>query len=117
MRNNVGLNEYHVYIKYCKKINVFISKFCHSSEITWTDLHNDGKNEFIPTIIKNLTSVMNKWFDSYPEYCLSRLETSILSLYYKSSFSFIQTHSVPCGVVKSQILLRSFLFPNECFKA
>lgn len=26
MHNNVGLNEYHVYIKYCKKeINVFIS--------------------------------------------------------------------------------------------
>lgn len=34
MHNNVGLNEYHVYIKYCKKVNVFISKFCHSSELT-----------------------------------------------------------------------------------
>lgn len=53
MHNNVGLNEYHVYIKYCKKINVFISKFCHSSELTWTGLHNDDKNEFISTNIKN----------------------------------------------------------------
>lgn len=59
---------------------------------------------------------MNKWFDSYPKYCLSRLETSTVSLYYKSSFSFLQTHSVPCGVVESQIFFPSFLFPVNVLK-